>query len=105
MADLTGMVVVARAYAAAWRAHGRHARARLAKSRHVLTSAVLVVAGLAGALGGGALIGRWCLGLVLLAESAGAVWAGLMRDDGTGLPRRGERTPLEAAREHMRGLP
>jgi hypothetical protein len=105
VADLTGMAVVARAYLAAWRAHGRDTWARLARSRHVLTSAFLVLAGLAGALGGGALIGRWCLGLVLLAESAGAVWFGLMRDDGTGLPRHGERTPLEAAREHVRGLP
>ena len=78
------------------------ARARLARSRHVLTSAALVVAGLGGALGGGALIGRWCLGLVLLAESAGAVWAGLMRDDGTGLPRRGERTVAEVLEEQRR---
>ena len=105
MADLTGMVVQVRAQLAAWRGQGARVRARLARSRHVLTSAFLVVAGLAGALGGGALIGRWCLGLVLLAESAGAVWFGLMRDDGPGLPRRGERTPLEVAREHMRGLP
>ena len=78
------------------------ARARLAQSRHVLTSAALVVAGLGGALGGGALIGRWCLGLVLLAESAGAVWAGLMRDDGTGLPRRGERTVADVLEEQRR---
>lgn len=103
MADLNGVVLFTRAYAAAWRGHFRDVRARLARSRHVLISAVLVVAGLAGALGGGALIGRWCLGLVLLAESAGAVWVGLNRDDGTSLPRPGERTPLEAAREHMRG--
>ena len=102
MADLTGIVVVARAYAAAWRAHGRGLRERMARSRHVLTSVFLVVAGLAGALGGGALIGRWCLGLVLLAESAGAVWAGLMRDDGTGLPRRGERTVAEVLEEQRR---
>lgn len=102
MADLTGMAVVARAYLAAWRAHGRQVRERLGQARHVLTSAALVLAGLAGALGGGALIGRWCLGLVLLAESAGAVWVGLNRDDGTGLPRPGARTPLEAAREHTR---
>ena len=105
MVDLSMTWVVTRAHLAAWRAHGRNTRARLARSRHVLTSAFLVVAGLLGALGGGALIGRWCLGLVLLAESAGAVWFGLMRDDGSALPRHGERTPLEAAREHMRGLP
>ena len=105
MADLNATVLFARAYLATFRARCRDARARLARSRHVLISAALVVAGLAGALGGGALIGRWCLGLVLLAESAGAVWMGLQRDDGTSLPRPGERTPLEAAREHMRGLP
>ena len=84
------------------RARGRDVRARLAKSLHVLTSAALVVAGLAGALAGGWLIGRWCLGLVLLAESAGFVLAGLLRDDGTGLPRRGERTVSEVLEEHRR---
>lgn len=103
MADLTGIAVVARAYLAAWRGHGRRARQRLASARHQAASVLLVLAGLAGALAGGWLVGRWCAGLVLIAESAGAVWSGLMRDDGAGLPRRGERTPLEAAREHMRG--
>jgi hypothetical protein len=102
MVDLTAIAVQVRAQRAAWRGQ---LQARLARSRHVLVSAALVIAGLAGALAGGALIGRWCLGLVLLAESAGAVLAGLMRDDGTGVPRRGERTPLEAARDHARGLP
>ena len=61
-----------------------------------------MVAGLAGALAGGALIGRWCLGLVLLAESAGFVLAGLLRDDGTGLPRRGEHTVADVLEEHRR---
>ena len=105
MADLNATVLFARAYLATFWARCRDARARLARSRHVLVSAALVVAGLLGALGGGALIGRWCLGLVLLAESAGAVWVGLNRDDGTALPRRGERTPIEAAQDHARGLP
>ena len=58
------------------------------------------MAGLAGALAGGWLIGRWCLGLVLLAESAGFVLAGLLRDDGTGLPRRGEHTVADVLEEH-----
>lgn len=102
MADLTAIAVVCRAHLAAWRGHGRDTWARLARSRHVLTSVFLVVAGLAGALGGGALIGRWCLGLVLLAESAGAVWAGLNRDDGQPLPRRGERTIADVAEEYRR---
>jgi peptidoglycan/LPS O-acetylase OafA/YrhL len=89
--------VVVRAQVAAWRGHAR-------RSRHTLTSAALVVAGLAGALGGGWLVGRWCAGLVLIAESAGCVWAGLMRDDGAGLPRRGERTIAEVL-EDARRLP
>jgi hypothetical protein len=102
MADLTAIMVQVRAQRAAWQGQFRLLRERLAKSRHVLTSVLLVVAGLAGALGGGALIGRWCLGLVLLAESAGAVWAGLNRDDGQPLPRRGERTIADVAEEYRR---
>jgi hypothetical protein len=102
MADLTAIAVQVRAQLAAWRGHGRRIRERLARSRHVLVSVLLVVAGLAGALGGGWLIGRWCLGLVLLAESGGAVWFGLMRDDGTALPRRGERTIADVAEEYRR---
>jgi hypothetical protein len=102
MADLTAIMVQVRAQRAAWQGQFRLLRERLAKSRHVLTSVLLVVAGLAGALGGGALIGRWCLGLVLLAESAGAVWAGLNRDDGEPLPRRGGRTIADVAEEYRR---
>jgi hypothetical protein len=102
MADLTAIMVQVRAQRAAWQGQFRLLRERLAKSRHVLTSVLLVVAGLAGALAGGALIGRWCLGLVLLAESAGAVWAGLNRDDGEPLPRRGGRTIADVAEEYRR---
>jgi len=86
------MWVQARAYAALARAHARLARDRARRNRHALLSAVLIVAGLGGALGGGALVGEWCLGLVLIAESGGAVWFGLFRDDGAALPRAGERT-------------
>lgn len=51
-------------------------------------SIVLLVAALAGVLGGGALIGRWALGACLIADSvAVAVWA-LQRDDGTGQQKR-----------------
>jgi hypothetical protein len=103
--DLNAIAVQVRAQRAAWRGQGRLVRARLARSRHVLTSAVLVVGGLAGAPLGGLLVGPWFTGLILVAESTGMVWFGLMRDDGTALPRRGERTPLEAAREHIRGVP
>lgn len=84
-----------------WRDRARRARARLHRGRHVLAQAALVVAGLGGGLAGGALVGEWCLGVVLVAESGGALWFGLMRDDGTGLPRRGARTVediLEAER-------
>jgi len=71
--------VIGRAHLAAWRVHGQHVRAH---HGHTLASLVLVVLGLGGALAGGALIGEWCLGLVLIAESCGAVWFGLFRDDG-----------------------
>lgn len=94
--------VVVRAHMAAWRAHWLRVRARLGWSRHVLTSAALVVCGLAGAAAGGWLIARWALGLVLICESGGAVWMGLMRDDGAGLPRRGERTVAEVLEEQRR---
>ena len=102
MADLTAVAVVCRAHLAAWRGQGRRVRSLLARSRHVLTSAALVIAGLAGAPLGGLLVGPWFTGLILVAESAGAVWAGLMRDDGTGLPRRGERTVADVLEEQRR---
>lgn len=101
MADVEGMWVQVRAYWATARERTRHARARAARNRHVLTSAALVVLGLGGALGGAALIGEWCLGVVLIAESAGMVWFGMFRDDRVPLPRAGERTVeqvLEAER-------
>jgi hypothetical protein len=102
MADLNAMAVQVRAQLAAWRGHGRDVRARLARSRHVLTSALLVVAGLAGAPLGGLLVGPWFTGLILVAESAGAVWLGLNRNDGQPLPRRGERTIADVAEEYRR---
>jgi hypothetical protein len=63
---------------------------------------LLVAAGLIGALAGGWLVARWCFGLVLIAESAGAVLVGLFRDDGRRAARAGERTivdVLEMARQ------
>jgi hypothetical protein len=84
--------VLWRAAAAQWRPRLASARQRARRDRHVLTSAALVVLGLGGGLAGGALIGEWALGLVLIAESAGAVWWGLQRDDGAASPRDGERT-------------
>jgi hypothetical protein len=73
--------------------------ARIRAARAQIISALLVIAGLGGALGGGWLVGRWCLGLVLIIESAGALWLGLMREDGTALPRRGDRTVAEVLHE------
>ena len=99
---MAGVSVVVRARMAAWRADWAAVRGRLARSRHVIVSAALVGAGLAGAAAGGWLIGRWALGLVLIAESAGAVWFGLMRDDGAGLPRRGSRTVAEVLEDESR---
>jgi len=91
-AGFTAAHVRSRAALIVWREHARMLQARARRSRHFLTSLALVILGMAGGLGGGALIGRWCLGLVLIAESCGLIWLGLMRDDGTGMPRRGART-------------
>jgi len=102
MVDLAAVVVQVRAQRAAWQGQGRRIRARVYRSRRVITSAVLVAAGMAGALAGGALVGTWCLGLVLIAESGGLVWCGLMQDDGAGVPRRGERTVAEVLEVHRR---
>lgn len=83
---------------AAWRAYARRDRA-------LVLSALLVVAGLGGALAGGALVGEWCLGLVLIGESAGAVWFGLCRDDGRPLPRRGQGRTHADVIEDLRRVP
>ena len=81
MADLAAAWVQLRAYAVLGRSHAARARAGVRKNRHVLFSAFLIVLGLGGMLAGGALVGEWCLGLVLIAESAGMLWFGLYRDD------------------------
>ena len=92
--------VVVRAHLAAWRGQARRIRAR---SGRTITSVVLVVAGLAGMLGFASLLGGWCVGLVGMAESAGAVWVGLNRDDGQPGVRRGARTVAEVLEdERMR---
>jgi hypothetical protein len=46
------------------------------------SSVTACVFGALGALVGGWLVARWCLGVVLIAESGAAVWWGLVRDDG-----------------------
>lgn len=102
MADLAAINVQVREHLAAWRGQGRLVRDRLARSRHVLTSAALVLAGLGGLLGFAGLLGGWCVGLTGMCESAGVLWFGLMRDDGTSLPRRGGRTIADVAEEYRR---
>lgn len=42
--------------------------------------------GALGAVGGAWLVGRWCVGLVLIVLSAGSVAWGLLRDDGHAEP-------------------
>lgn len=84
-----------------WTAHARGLASRARRARRQLASAALIIAGIAGLLGFSSLVGLWCLGLTGMAVSGGALWFGLMRDDGTGVPRRGERSVadvLEAER-------
>lgn len=78
--------VLWRAAAAQWRPRLASLRSRASRNRQPLMSAALVVAGLVGMLGFASLVGGWCVGLVGMAESAGAVWFGLMRDDGAAQP-------------------
>lgn len=81
------------------------ARQRLRAARHQVVSAAMLILGLGAALLGGALIGRWCLGLVLIAEAAGLITVGLLRDDGVALPRRGARTVAETFEEERQRFP
>jgi hypothetical protein len=89
-------LIAVRAQVHAWRGyvrgqvHERRWKLRRYLSAH--SAVVLVLAGGLGALAGGWLIGRWCLGLVLIAESVFAIYVGLNRDDGTDMPIRGART-------------
>jgi hypothetical protein len=50
----------------------------------VRTSVAACVLGAILALGGGFLLGVWCLGLVLIVEGGLVVAWGVFRDDGTG---------------------
>lgn len=49
-------------------------------------SVVLLLVALAGVLGGGALIGTWCLGLCLIFDSLAVGALALWRDDGQAAP-------------------
>jgi hypothetical protein len=80
---MTGVAVVHawvrwRASAVVWAAHAR----RLGRRYPSLPSVLLVILGLGGGLAGASLIGEWCLGLVMIAESVGLIWVGWNRDDG-----------------------
>lgn len=92
---------VLRAYAARLGGWLRKARYGAAARRPVIVSALMVAAGLGLACVGGWLIGTWCLGLVVLAIGAGAVYMGLARDDHADLPRRGARTVDEHLDEEL----
>lgn len=50
-------------------------------------SVIMLLASLAGILGGAALIGMWALGLALIFDSLCVGVAALQRDDGTGQPQ------------------
>jgi len=76
-------------------AHARRARAGLAAVLVPHAPVLLVVLGLGGGLAGGALVGEWCLGLVMIAESVLLVYVGFARDDGTGRPVAEARTVPE----------
>ena len=45
-------------------------------------SVVLLVASLAGMVGGALLIGRWAVGLAIIADSVAVAWWAWNRDDG-----------------------
>lgn len=88
---MTRLRVTWRAAAVVWATHAQRARTQLVAAFGRRVPVLLVILGLGGALAGGALIGEWCLGLVLIAESAGVVAVGLGMDDGKP-PRPGART-------------
>jgi hypothetical protein len=68
----------------------------------VRVSAVLLVAALAGVLGGAALIGTWALGAAIIADSvAVGAWA-LLHDDGTPEPAPREAPTLYDVLERAR---
>jgi hypothetical protein len=50
-------------------------------------SVILLLASLAGIMGGAALIGLWALGLAIVADSVAVGVYALQRDDGTGQPQ------------------
>ena len=101
---MTRLRVTWRAAAVVAAAQARGAGSRLAAAAGRRMKALPVVIGLGGMLAGGALVGEWCLGLVLIAESGGALAVGLLRDDGTAPQGRGAMTVPEIL-ERARHVP
>ena len=78
-----------------WRAFLATVPERVRANRHLVTSSLLALLGASMGLGGGALIGRWALGLMMIVEGVAVVVWALARDDGDGPPRPGARTVPE----------
>jgi len=89
---MTQALVATRAQLHAWAGTSRRVRSGGGGAAARRSALLLVLGGCLGALAGGDLIGRWCMGLVLIAESAGAIWLGLNQEDGGELPLLGART-------------
>jgi hypothetical protein len=100
---MTRLRVTWRAALVVQAAHAARARAWAAALLGRHAPVLLVVLGLGGGLAGGALVGEWCLGLVMITESALLVFAGFARDDGTGRGPRGR--TVEEVLERARHLP
>lgn len=65
---------------------------------------LLLACSLAGVVAGAALIGRWALGLAVIADSVFGVWYALFRDVPDSVPRPGE-TTHEAVLARYRAAP
>ena len=102
---MTRLRVTWRAAAVLAAAHARGARTRLAAVLAPRAPVLLVALGLGGGLAGGALIGEWCLGLVMIAEAGLLVYVGLARDDGAGRPPPREARTVPEILERARHLP
>jgi len=91
----------------AWRARHPLPRPWRRWPRGLATNVALVLIGLAGGIFGGALVGRWMAGLVIMAESALVVYVGFNREDAQPRPLRGARTTAQVLAdeaEYERGV-
>jgi hypothetical protein len=92
MTDPAAVMVVVRAQVRAWRGHLHNARSRFRLMLARRSATLLVISGGLFGIFGGWLVGRWCMGLVIMAEAAGMILLGLNQEDGTDLPLHGART-------------